>query len=137
MVLALCQALKDAQRAVRFAAVCALQECPKRLGGAVAPHLVEALRDSDGRVAGEAAYCLGKLPEAAAQALPALGERLGAAQTAASGLTAEYQAAREQARALREGLTQARELVRMLERAIKKIAAAAGEKCAGPGGPVG
>jgi hypothetical protein len=126
VVLALCQALKDSHPAVRYAAVCALRVCPKRLGGAVAPHLVEALRDSDGRVAGGAAYCLGKLPEAAAQALPALGERLGAAQTAASGLTAEYQAAREQARALRRGLTQAWELAERLERAMNKIAAAAG-----------
>jgi HEAT repeat protein len=133
VVLALCQALKDSHPAVRYAAVCALRGCPKRLGGAVAPHLVEALRDSDGRVAGGAAYCLGKLPEAAAQALPALRERLGAAETAASGLTAEYQAAREQARALREqaralrrGLTQACELAERLERAMNKIAAAAG-----------
>ena len=94
------------------------------------PHLIEALWDSDSRVAGEAAYCLGRLPEAAAQAVPALAARLGAAQAAVTGLTAQY-------RTLREGLTRARELAGKLKRAIKKIAAAGGEKCAGPGGQVG
>jgi HEAT repeat protein len=65
VVLALCQAPKDAQPAVRNAAVCALQECPKRLGGAVVPHLIEALGDSDSRVARVAADCLGRLPKEA------------------------------------------------------------------------
>jgi HEAT repeat protein len=138
VVLALCQALKDEQPGVRYAAVCALQCCPpKRLGGAVVPHLSTALGDSDSRVVGEAAYCLGRLPEAAAQALPALAARLGQAQAAVSGLAAQYRAAHAQDRALREGLTRARELAGQLKRAIKKIAAAGGEKCAGPGGQVG
>jgi HEAT repeat protein len=126
VVLAVCQALTDAQPGVRYAAVCALQECPERLGGAVVPHLSAAIWDSDSRVAGEAAYCLGKLPEAAAQALPALADRLGQAQAAVSGLAAEYRAAREQARAKREDLTRARELAGKLKRAIKNIASSEG-----------
>jgi HEAT repeat protein len=137
VALALCQALKDEQPAVRFAAVCALQACPKRLGGAVVPSLIAALGDSDSGVAGLAGYCLGRLREAAAQALPALAARLKEARAAVSGLAAQCRAAPEGDRALREGLTPARALAAEFKRAIKKIEAAGGGKCAGPGGPVG
>jgi HEAT repeat protein len=130
VALALCQALKDAQPGVRYAAVCALQECPERLRGAVVPHLSAALGGSDSRVAGVAADCLSRWPEAAAQALPALATRLGQERAAVSDLAAQY-------RALGEGLTRARDLAGKLKRAIKKIAAAGGGKCAGPAGPVG
>jgi HEAT repeat protein len=127
VVLALCQAaLKDAEPGVRYAAACALQECSERLGGAVVPHLVAVVEGGDTRVAGVAADCLGKLPEAAAQALPALADRLGQAQAAVSDKAAQYLAAREQARSLRDGLTRARELAGKLKGAMEKIAPSEG-----------
>jgi HEAT repeat protein len=137
VVLALCQALTDEHSLVRSAAVSSLYECPERLGGAVVPHLIEALGDSDSGVAEAAAYCLGRWPEEAARVLPALVARLGQAQAAVSDKAAQYRAAREQARSLRYGLTRARELAGKLKRAMEKIAAARGGKCAGPGGQVG
>jgi HEAT repeat protein len=123
-LLALCQALKDEESSVRYQAVCALAECPRKWAGEVVPHLIEALRDSDPRIRGEAAYDLGKLRDAAAPALSALREGLEAENAISDSLRAQYQAARNTAIALRDKLKQARAVARRFKNAIKNVESA-------------
>jgi HEAT repeat protein len=128
VVLALCQALADEQPAVRYEAVCSLQWCPKRLGGAVVPHLVAVLRGDDTRAAGVAACCLGRLGAVAKGALPAVRARLRVSKAAVAELRAALAREREAYAALREQLREELEAAKMIrEAAVRLRDAAAGE----------
>jgi HEAT repeat protein len=121
-LLALCQqALKDQESSVRYAAACALEECPREWAGEVVPHLIEALRDSDPRIRGEAAYCLSELKDEAAAALSALREGLEAEIVNSLRLSDRYREARNTAIALRDKRKQARKTAQRFKDAIKNV----------------